>query len=156
MKEPVDHIVRPLLPWRTAEGAITECGYDASKVKTITREDYRARLKDMGQQRAAMFTCMTCADTVRRWCAWEEDPRGAIGREVEWERGGYWYRTRDDRGTRLKDELLAIASLIEAHRDEFAQLIEAIERRRDWLEKKAAAAKKPKPEQGKRLRRIDL
>ncbi len=32
MKEPVDHILRPKLPWRTGEGAITECGYDAAKV----------------------------------------------------------------------------------------------------------------------------
>jgi hypothetical protein len=31
MKEPVDHILRPALPWRGDEGAITECGYDANK-----------------------------------------------------------------------------------------------------------------------------
>ena len=144
MKEPVDHIIRPLLPWRTSEGAITECGYDASKVKALTRDEYKARVRELGQQRAAMLTCMTCSDTIRRWCTWEEDPRGAIGREVEWERGGYYYRSRDDRGTRLRDELMAIAGLIEAHPDEFAQLIEMLQRRRDWLEKKEAVAKKPK------------
>jgi hypothetical protein len=145
MKEPVDHIIRPLLPWRTIEGAITECGYDASKVKTITRQEFKDRLKELGQQRTAMLTCMTCSDTVRRWCTWEDDPRGAIGREVEWEHGGYYYRTRDDRGTRLKDELVAIASLIEAHKDEFEQFVESIARRREWLEKKQAAARKLKP-----------
>ncbi len=38
VKEPVDHILRPRLPWRDgSEGAITECGYDATKVKTLTR-----------------------------------------------------------------------------------------------------------------------
>mgnify|MGYP001599520162 CR=1 FL=1 len=37
MKEPVDHVLRPRLPWRSpSDPAITECGYDASKVKTIT------------------------------------------------------------------------------------------------------------------------
>ena len=48
MKEPVDHILRPLLPWRSSEGAITECGYDASKVKALTRPQYFERLKDLG------------------------------------------------------------------------------------------------------------
>jgi hypothetical protein len=145
MKEPVDHIIRPLLPWRTNDGAITECGYDASKVNAITREAYDARLKELGAQRCAMFTCMTCADTSRRWASWETDPRAAIGREVDWERGQSYWRARDDRGTRLKDELLAIASLIEAHKDEFEQLVDTLQRRRHWLERKEAATKKPKP-----------
>lgn len=37
MKEPVDHILRPQLPWRTDAG-ITECGYDATKVAGIPRK----------------------------------------------------------------------------------------------------------------------
>lgn len=151
MKEPVDHIIRPLLPWRTNEGAITECGYDASKVKAITRDEYEARLKELGQQRAAMFTCMTCSDTCKRWASWEDDPRAAIGREVEWERGWSYYRARNDRGGRLKDELLAIAALIEAHREEFDERMDTIQRRRDWLEKKAEAARKPKAPPSRRL-----
>jgi hypothetical protein len=145
LKEPVDHIIRPLLPWRSQDGAITECGYDASKVKAITREAYSDRLKELGQQRAAMFTCMTCADTCRRWASWDTDPRAAIGREVEWEYGASYYRSRTDRGQRLKDELTAIALLIATYRSEFVELVETVRRRRDWLEKKAAAAKKPKP-----------
>ena len=63
MKEPVDHILRPRLPWRSPDApAITECGYNAVKVKTITRDGFLAREKDWGRQRAALFTCMTCAD----------------------------------------------------------------------------------------------
>ena len=150
MKTPVDHILRPLLPWRSPdEGAITECGYDASKVSTLTRAEFEARVKDMGKQRAAMFTCMTCADTARRWASWEDDPRLAIAREAEWERGSAYWRSRDDRGRRLKDELLAIAALIEAHREEFDATIAADKQRREWLERKAAlkreAALKGKP-----------
>jgi hypothetical protein len=146
MKEPVDHILRPCLPWRQfGEGAITECGYDASKVKTLTRDEFFQRQKDLGQQRTAMLTCMTCSDTARRWGRWDDDPRLALQREIEWERGGYYYsRGRDDRGQRLKDELVAIASLIEAHRDEFDASITASEQRREWLEKKAAMERKPK------------
>lgn len=146
MKEPVDHILRPRLPWRCAdEGAITECGYDATKVKTLTRDEFFRRAKDLGQQRAALLTCMTCSDTAKRWGTWDDDPRLALHREIEWERGGYYRRSRDDRGHRLKDELLAIKTLIEAHRDEFEATIAAGEQRREWLEMKATLAKKPKP-----------
>lgn len=144
MKEPVDHILRPRLPWRSDEGVITECGYDASKVKVLTREEYFERLKDMGRQRTAMLTCMTCADTARRWGTWDDDPRLAMQREIDWERGSAYWRARDDRGNRLRDELIAINVLIEAHRDEFSELVSAIEQRRDWLEKKAALSERPK------------
>lgn len=147
MKEPVDHIERPRLPWRDPSApVVTECGYDATKVKTLTRDEFFQREKDLGKQRTAMLTCMTCADTARRWGRWPDDPRLALQREIEWERGGaYWARAREDRGQRLKDELLAIASLIEAHREEFDAHIAASEQRRDWLEKKAALEKRPKP-----------
>jgi hypothetical protein len=139
MKEPVDHVLRPMLPWRS-DGAMTECGLNASKVSTLSREAYFARLKDFGQQRCAMLTCMTCADTARRWGTWEDDPRRALEREIQWESA--W--RRDDRGVRLRDELLAIAALIEAHRDEFDAQLNATEQRRAWLEKKAENAKTKK------------
>ena len=150
MKEPVDHILRPRLPWRTSEGDITECGYDASKVKAITREEYVQRRKDLGQQRCAMMTCMTCSDTAQRWASWEQDPRLAVGREINWETGGFYYRPRTDRGARLKDELLAIAELIENHREEFDALVENNQARREWIEKKAARrpVRRPDPPRG--------
>lgn len=151
MKEPVDHILRSRLPWRGDEGAITECGYDATKVKALTRAEFMARQKDLGERRTALLTCMTCSDTVRRWGTWEDDPRLALGREIEWERGALYYRCREDRGQHLKDELLAIAALIEAHRDEFDAAITAIRQRRDWLDKKDAMGRKPKPQQSRHL-----
>jgi hypothetical protein len=138
VKEPVDHILRPQLPWRTDAG-ITECGYDASKVSSLTREAFFARLKDYGQQRTAMLTCMTCAETAKRWGTWQDDPRKALEREIQWECG--WSRT--ERGQRVRDELTAIASLIEAHREEFDAAILQIEQRRSWIEQKAAVARKP-------------
>lgn len=145
MKEPVDHILRPLLPWRS-EVMLTECGHDASKVfNTITRAEFFQRLKDYGQQRTALLTCMTCSDTARRWKDWDEDPRQALGREIEWERGSFLYSSREDRGQRLRNELIAVAMLIEAHRDEFVGFVEELEQRRAWNEKKAALAVRPKP-----------
>lgn len=145
MKEPVDHIIRPSLPWRQDIG-ITECGYDASKVKAVTRVEFFRRRKDLGQQRCAMLMCMTCSDTASRWETWEKDPRQAMSREIQWERGEW--RPRTDRGTRLHDELVAIAALIEAHQTEFEAIIEANSQRRDWIEKKDALKRKPpgKPE----------
>jgi len=130
MKDPVDHILRPALPWRSAP-AVTECGYDARMVKTISRAEFAQRVKDYGQQRAALLTCMTCSETSRRYATWEEDPRQAIEREAAWE--SKW---RSDRGNQLRDELLAIAVLIAAHPDEFKQALAAIESRREWLERK--------------------
>lgn len=148
MKEPVDHIMRPQLPWRTGAG-ITECGYNASKVPTITRDAYFARRKELGQQRCAMLTCMTCAQTTERWGTWEDDPRPAMQRELEWEYGHGYYRVRDGRGALLHDELLAIAALIEAHREEFDAHIEARTARRAWVEKKETLAetRKMKPKE---------
>jgi|SRR5580765_2113874 hypothetical protein len=137
MKEPVDHVLRPRLPWRD-EAAITECGYDASKVKTLTRPEYFQRLKDFGGQRTAMLTCMTCADTAARWGTWDDDPRRALDREIAWEGR---YRAREDRACRLQDELVAIAALIEAHREEFETLVTTITQRRAWLAKKDAMKK---------------
>ena len=138
MKDPVDHILRPQLPWRS-DGGITECGYNAEKVPTITRAAYFARKKDLGQQRCAMTTCMTCADTATRWATWDDEPRQAMQREIEWEgHGSYGWGRNDKRGTRLRDELLAIAALIEAHRDEFEAHVTATVERREWNERKAA------------------
>ncbi len=139
MKEPVDHILRPQLPWREGVG-ITECGYDASKVKSLTRDEFFQRLKDYGQQRTAMLTCMTCSDTARRWGTWADDPRKALQREIEWE-----CRRRGERGVRLRDDLVAIAELIAAHPQEFADKLLAIERRREWVEKKGKIVSRPSP-----------
>lgn len=124
-----------MLPWRSDEG-VTECGLNAGSVKTLAREEFFARLKDFGQQRTAMVTCMTCSDTAKRWGTWADDPRKALEREIQWETA--W--RRDDRGMRLRDELLAVAALIEAHSEEFHGHMAATDQRRQWLEKKAANA----------------
>ena len=139
IKDPVDHILRPQLPWRT-DGGITECGYNAAKVSTLTREEYFERVKSLGQRRAAMMTCMTCSDTASRWKTY--DPRQAMQRELTWEVGNGYGRPK--RGCRLRAELLAIAALIEAHRNEFESHIAETEQRREWLERKEALSKRSK------------
>lgn len=140
-KGPIDHILRPLLPWRGPEGAITECGLSASDADHITRAEFLQRRKVLGPQRASLFTCMTCSQTADRWETWEEDPRVALTREIEWERGLASWHARTDRGQRLKDELLAVAGLIESHREEFAAALKTIEGRREWNARKDALRK---------------
>lgn len=136
MKEPVDHILRPRLPWRALEDALTECGLDA-EAKTLTREEFRARLKELGKQRTAMLTCMTCMEANARWGHWADDPRQAMQREIEWE--VRWGREFKEHGQLLRDELTAIAAMIDAHRDEFESMVDTLKRRRDWIDQKKTA-----------------
>lgn len=117
MKGPVDHIARTVLPWRDAAG-LTECGLAAASYPTITREAYRARLAEMGEQRCALFTCMTCSDVVRHWKTWAEDPVSAIQRETGHYYSGY-SAARQEKYEEFRRELVAIAALIGAHREEF-------------------------------------
>jgi hypothetical protein len=148
MKEPVDHILRPRLPWRMEEDAITECGYDAAKVKYLTRAEFDQRHKELGRTRTAMLTCMTCMDANARYAHWGDDPRQAMLREIEWE--VRWGREIRDREQRLKDELIAIAGLIEAHRDEFDAAVKERKDRQAWIDQKTAREKqlkqKPPPD----------
>ena len=132
MKDPVDHIERPRLPWRSKDdAAMTECGLAAVKVKTLTRSEFTRRLKEYGTQRTAPLTCMTCTQTAQRWVAWDDDPRQALHREIEWE--GRW---GTDRGVQLRDELRAIARLIESHHGEFMTYIRQEQGTVDFLSEK--------------------
>ena len=50
----VDHIVRPLLPWRGVDDSVTECGRPVRDVQNIaTADEIRARVQRVGQARAA-------------------------------------------------------------------------------------------------------
>ena len=132
MKQPVDHIERPRLPWRPEnETALTECGFEAVKVKTLTRSEFSRRLKEYGEQRTAILTCMTCMQTAQRWQDWDTDPRQAIEREVIWEG-----RFGDNRGHQLRDELRAIALMIKTYPAEFKELVHQVSGTVDFLAEK--------------------
>lgn len=145
MKEPVDHIVRPMLPWREVQ-FVTECGMNASSVKTLSRDEFTQRLKDLGKQRTALLTCMTCIQTFDRYTTWDVDPRLAIDREIAWEEA-HWNRWSGNvssrHGVLLRDELMAIATLIERHKSEFKELVEAEQIRRFFVEEGAKMKGKP-------------
>lgn len=140
MKDPLDHILRPPLPWR-ADIKITECGHDGTIGSALTREGFFERLKDYGKARTAMTTCMTCMQTSHRWPTWAEDPRTALMREIVWEAADHWSGigtlSHEPHGHQLKDDLLAIEILISTHYDEFRKLLRIIAARNEWRELKA-------------------
>lgn len=112
---PLDHVERPQPPWRRLH--LTECGLPANSYPTITREELARRHKKQGLQRTAMTVCMPCLTAAQRWPTWGEDPIAALGRETA--------RTKDK--ARFRDELLAIALLIQEHKDEFDSIVEDID-----------------------------
>lgn len=125
MRDPVDHIARSVPPWRAVPNR-TECGMDANTVKAdiLSREEFMRRWRVQGQRRTAMTTCMSCIETARRWKVWDEDPVSAVGRETY---GSYGGRHADDKyAAQFRDELIALAELVERHRDEFAAILEGV------------------------------
>ncbi len=122
------HILRPSLPWRDA-GQLTECGHESTNA--IARSEFLVGLKENGVQRMAVLCCMTCFYTAQRHADWDTDPRTALLREIVWE------SDHRSRGYALRDDLMAIAALIAAHRDEFDALVSNEIVRREWKARKA-------------------
>ena len=76
---------------------------------------------------------MTCMQTASQWPTWDDEPRKALEREITWE-----CRWRSGKhGHRLKDELLAIETLIAHNREEFDDLLTALREHQEWLERKS-------------------
>jgi hypothetical protein len=117
VSERVEHVARPRIPWRD-NGVRTECGLPAAAHPVISRAAFTAKLRQLGKQRTAMTTCMTCFNTALRWPTWEENPAACLGRETQ------AYRT--DKARELNDELRAIALLVSRHREEFDGLMGAL------------------------------
>jgi len=127
--QPLEHIERAQLPWRNER--VTECGRLTNDVKSIlTREQAIAKWKRLGAQRAAMTTCMTCAQTANRQETWEESPSAVMQRYAQ-----HW---RTPEVERLNRELRAIALLIDAHQYEFQELLDGLAATKSLAEKRAA------------------
>ena len=121
MKEPVTHILRAALPWRDPADIDTECGHNpADFAKCITQEEAVDQIKEMGIQRAGLFLCMTCLQTLDRW-NWRIDRKGILTFEISplerLGREGVRRREQTDR------ELRALGELAKRHPAEFEALI---------------------------------
>lgn len=117
---PLEHVERVTPPWR--RDLVTECGLPVAGHPVISRDAFIAKVKSQGKQRSAMTTCMTCWDSAVRNQPWDENPVKSLIREAE--RHRWAGRGRDGRDVeRFRRELLAIAALIEAHRDEFDDMV---------------------------------
>lgn len=114
------HVRRPGLPWRQ-EQSRTECGQviKGDSANVITRDEFFAKIKREGDRRARYSTCQTCLDTAARWPSWDQDPVRCLGRE-----GSVHYGRAVN--PQFKNELLALAMLVERHREEFAELLEDV------------------------------
>lgn len=115
------HIERSPLPWRPERA--TECGLDATKHPTWSRDEAQAKQQEMGKQRFSLFVCMTCMGTASRHYTWEDDPASCLVRHAQPMALGVYRRDHTEEKRRFADELRAIAALIEAHRDEFDALV---------------------------------
>jgi hypothetical protein len=118
---PLEHVIRSRPPWRRG-GDLTECGKPVDGRPVITRDAFLAKVRAQGKQRSAMTTCMTCWNTAARHPSWDENPVRSLVREASQYQ---WYPFMDmpERSVTFRDELLAIAALIEAHADEFDELL---------------------------------
>ena len=117
----LEHVVRSRPPWRRGED-LTECGKPATGLSVITRDGFIAKVRKQGQQRSAMTTCMVCWRTARSHPSWEENPVLSLIREA---RRFEWHPilAMPAKSVTFRDELLAIAALIDAHRDDFDALL---------------------------------
>ena len=109
----LDHVLRPRLPWRQED--LTECGRDPANLPTITRDDLINRVRKLGQQRTVFTVCMTCWHRSAYSKPWADEPEAVLEREIQ--------RRKPQR---LRHELTAITLLIDAHRDEFNELLNGL------------------------------
>lgn len=131
MKDPVDHVRRPDLPWRTSR--LTECGKPINDVaKWIERDELLKREKEYGKQRTAMLTCMTCWETAARWPPFDVEPMAAVSREV--------YGGRADPA--FTKELRALAALATKYRDEFDEFMQGLDETISLAERRRRARRK--------------
>ncbi len=123
MKEPLSHISRSPLPWRDPADNDTECGKSVAEfARVITWDEAIQMVKGLGRQRAAMFICMTCAETTHRWG--HRDPAGQLTfDENPTERLGREFGKRREQTDR---ELRAMAELVQRHRQEFDDLLSGL------------------------------
>ena len=138
--EPLKHIRRVSLPWRSEELVLTECGRVAANHPSVSVDEAKESVKKLGERRTSFLFCVTCLDACRR-SAWRAERTDALFAAIEREVDRANTRQPDEQFVR---ELHAIALLVDAHRAEFdmilADMTEATDIR--TIQKKPSAAPK--------------
>ena len=113
---PPRHLQRVSPPW--AFGEYTVCGRPISDVKvSLAWEEAKALIVKLGQQRARFVFCQTCIaqqGRIKTPNSWRDDPTMVVH---DYTRRNY----PPDGGVRA--ELLALAQLVDAHRDEYTAIV---------------------------------
>jgi hypothetical protein len=122
-------VARARLPWSTRTG-LTECGRKVVDVAAvISVEKFATKLAAQGKTRAAMTTCMTCWSRLQyRAGSWEKYPIEITRRDLE----------RYDEKERITVELRALEALVEAHRQEYEDLVTGLQDTTDLAERRRA------------------
>lgn len=125
--DPLEHVARPLIPWSTRPGR-TECGRQVNDVAAVVDlARFVAKLNRQGKTRAAMTTCMTCWTRLQYGAhSWDKSPVEVLDRDL----GRY-----DERDV-ITVELRALAALVEAHRDEYDDLIGGLQDTTDLAQRR--------------------
>lgn len=123
------HVRRADLPWRALN--LTECGRPTVGGELGRREAVVAlRAHDVARFAAskaeapppATDICQTCAQHMGGSTSWSRNPAGVIHREIERNSLQWAHIGSEPAGNLLTIELRAIAALIAAHPEEFAEL----------------------------------
>lgn len=120
------HIARATVPWRDDE--LTECGRPLAGLPVvITRADYLERNPaNPGRYQLLADGCRVCQETAIKYRSWSAKPTDVLARACETE---LFVRTaRVGSFGRLDQELLALAALVDRHRDEYRLLLDLVER----------------------------
>ena len=120
---PPRHLERYAPPW--ASGRFTICGRPLDDVSAwLTYDEGRALIAKIGETRARLLLCQTCLSMQTRIAhprKWESDPVQIVNDYTR----HFYAPGNDPAAQQIRAELLAIARLIEAHRDEFAASVTA-------------------------------
>lgn len=120
--DPLKHIERPRLPWQA--DYLTECGRRADDFReglVLGRVEVKALVAEHGKQRMTFLLCITCLNRSNySFDSWEVNPAAVMRRHCD--RAG----SGSDPQMPLNVELRALALLVEAHREEFDQAVEAL------------------------------
>lgn len=127
--DPLEHVARALVPWSTRTG-LTECGRAIVDVAAvIDLQAFAAKLRTQGKTRAAMTTCMTCWNRLQyRAGSWDRHPIDVLSRDL----GRY-----DEREVIIV-ELRALAALVDAHRQEYDDLVHGLQDTTDLATRRRA------------------